>query len=266
MADAASGNAENARAMSFWDHLEELRWRLIKSIVAVLLAGIVSLAFSDHLLEFLLQPARHVGDRVRLVNLTPLSMVIVRLYIALVAGLVVGLPVVVYQMWRFISPGLYRHERRAVPWVLISTLALFVIGAYLAYAMMPYLFTVLVEAGYQGIENTWNIREYMGFLLGFMAAFGVVFELPVAVYILSVIGIVSPAVLRRSRRYAIVLIFIVAAVLTPSPDPFSQVAMALPLLALFEVSIFVSAMVWKRKARRRLAELGEADDASAAPG
>jgi len=248
--------------MSFWDHLEELRWRLIKSIVAVFVGGIASLALSDRILSFLLRPALQLGPSVRLVNLTPLSMVIVRLYIALITGLLVGLPVLVYQLWRFISPGLYRHERRAAPWVLLSTLALFVLGALLSYAMMPYLFRVLVGAGYRGVENTWNIREYMGFLLGFMGAFGVVFELPVVVYILSVIGIVTPATLRRFRRWAIVLIFIVAAVLTPSPDPFSQIAMAVPLLILFELSIFVSAMVWRRKIRQRQAELAEADGGS----
>jgi sec-independent protein translocase protein TatC len=255
---------EDKRMMSFWDHLEELRWRIIKSIIAILVGGIASLAFSDGLLGLLLKPARDLGPSVNLVNLTPLSMVMVRLYIALVAGLLVGLPVTVYQVWRFISPGLYRHERRAVPWVLLSTLALFTLGALLAYSMMPYLFRVLVEAGYQEVENMWNIREYMGFLLGFMAAFGIVFELPVLIYILSVIGIVSPALLRRFRRWAILLVFIVAAVLTPSPDPFSQVAMAVPLLILFELSIFVSAMVWRGKIKRKKAELaaseGEASD------
>jgi len=256
----ASANApDNERVMSFWDHLEELRWRVIKSIVAILVGGIASLAFSDVILELLLRPARDLGDAVKLVNLTPLSMVMVRLYIALLTGLLVGLPVTVYQIWRFISPGLYRHERRAVPWVLLSTLALFSLGALLAYSLMPFLFRVLIEAGYQGVENMWNIREYMGFLLGFMAAFGVVFELPVLIYILSVIGIVSPPVLRRFRRWAIVLIFIVAAVLTPSMDPFSQLAMAVPLLVLFELSIFVSALVWRGKVKRKKAELEAAE-------
>lgn len=262
MAGAAVPPPDEARVMSFWDHLEELRWRIIKSIVAVLIGGIASLVFSDAILEFLLAPARALGASVRLVNLTPLSMVMVRLYIALVAGLVVGLPVTVYQVWRFISPGLYRHERKAVPWVLLSTITLFSLGAFLAHSMMPYLFRVLVEAGYQGVENTWNIREYMGFVLGFMAAFGVVFQLPVIVYILSVIGVVSPPVLRRFRRWAIVIVFIVAAVLTPSPDPFSQIAMAIPLLILFELSIVVSAMVWRGKIKRKKAELAAVEAGS----
>lgn len=245
--------------MSFWDHLEELRWRFIKAIIAVLVGGIASLAFSDNLLEFVLLPAARLGDSVRMVNLTPLSMLMVRLYIALIVGLMFGLPMVVYQLWMFVRPGLYRHERRAVPWVLLSTAVLFAFGALLAYNMMPFLLQVLVEAGYSGVENTWNIREYVGFLLGFMAAFGIVFQLPVFVYILSVAGIVSPAFLRKYRRYGIVIIFIIAAIFTPSPDPFSQIAMALPMLLLFEVSIFVSSRVWKSKAKRRLADLAEQD-------
>ena len=249
--------------MSFWDHLEELRWRFIKAIIAVLVGGIVSLAFSDQMLVFVMRPAEQLSADVRMVNLTPLSMIMVRLYMALIVGLVIGLPAIVYQMWMFIRPGLFRHERRMVPWVLLSTLVLFCLGAFLSYSMMPYLLSVLVDAGYSGIENTWNIREYVGFLLGFMAAFGVVFELPVFIYILSVAGIVSPAVLKRYRRYGIVLIFIIAAFLTPSPDPFSQLAMALPMLLLFEVSILVSSMVWKAKAKRRLADL-EAEERAGA--
>jgi sec-independent protein translocase protein TatC len=245
------------KVMSFWDHLEELRWRVIKAIIAVLVGGVASIAFSDSLLQFLLRPAGELGTEVTLVNLTPLSMIMVRLYIALVVGLLVGLPVVSHQMWMFIRPGLHKHERGAVPYVMLSTLILFSLGAFLSYSMMPYLLRVLVEAGYEGVSNTWNIREYVGFLLGFMAAFGVVFELPVVIYMLSVAGIVSPAILKRYRRYGIVIIFIVAAFLTPSPDPFSQLAMALPMLLLFEASIIVSSMVWKAKAKRRLDELDE---------
>jgi len=225
---------QNEKVMSFWDHLEELRWRIIKATIAVLVGGIASLAFSDQLLAFLLLPANRVGEGVRMVNLTPLSMIMVRLYIALVVGLLVGLPVVVFQIWRFISPGLYKHERRAAPWVLLSTFTLFCLGALLAFSMMPVLLSVLVQAGYQGV-------------------------LPVVIYILSIVGLVSPAVLQRSRRYALVLIVVVAAFLTPSPDPFSQVAMALPLYLLFELSIFVSRMVWRAKAQRRLAEVNEQD-------
>lgn len=242
--------------LSFWDHLEELRWRLIKAVIALVLGGVASLFFSDQILAFLLRPLSELGDKVRLVNLSPLSMIMVRLYIAIIVGLLVGLPVIVYQAWSFVAPGLYRDERRAVPWVLLSTLLLFVLGAFLSYSMMPFLFRVLVEAGYQGVENYWNIREYIGFLLGFMGAFGVVFEMPVAVYILSVVGIATPEGLRRSRKYAVVFIFVLSAFLTPSPDPFSQIAMALPLLLLFEISIGVSALVHRRKRVHRVAEQG----------
>ncbi len=240
--------------MSFWDHLEELRWRIIKSILAVIIGGFTSLAFSNYALDFLMGPANLLGESVRLVNFTPLSMVMVRLYIALVAGILVGLPVMVFQAWAFVSPGLYRHERRAAPWVLFSSMVLFTLGASLAHLMMPTLLRVLVEAGYQGIENTWNIRAYVGFLLGFMTAFGLVFQLPIVIYILSVVGVVTPAFLRKYRRYAIVVIFVVAAVFTPSPDPFSQLLMAGPLLGLFELSILVSAAVWRAKAKRKLRE------------
>ena len=244
--------------MSFWDHLEELRWRIVKSIGTVILGGIVSLAFSDFVLKLALIPVTMPGSQVELVNFTPLSMVMVRLYIALVTGIFVGLPVLIYQAWRFLSPGLLPHERRAIPWVILSSMLLFMLGVGLALVFMPFLLTVLVEAGYEGIRNTWNIRAYIGFLLGFTTSFGIVFQLPIIIYLLSLIGLVTPAKLRRYRRYAIVLIFIVAAVLTPTPDPFSQLAMAIPLLLLFEASIHVSTLVWKAKNRRkREDEVGE---------
>ena len=243
-------NADGASTMPFWEHLEALRWCFIWALIAVLVGAATSIAFSDRLLTFLLRPAARLGDSVRLVNLTPLSMVMVRLYIALLVGVIVGLPVIVERFWRFIAGGLYPEERHAAPLVLFSTMFLFALGAGLAYLMIPFLLQVLVQAGYQGVENTWNIREYIAFLLGFMAAFGIVFELPVVIYILSLLGIATPERLRRGRRYAIVLIVIVAAVFTPSPDPFSQLAMAVPLWVLFEASIFVSAMVKRRRDRR----------------
>ena len=251
--------------MSFWDHLEELRWRVIKSLFAVVAGAAVSLAFSNELFEILMRPIRVLLSEnptfaVSLIALAPLDMIMVRLYIALISGVVVGLPVLVFQAWAFISPGLYKHERGAAPWVLSSSMLLFTTGAALAYFTIPFLLSVLVKTGLTGVENAWSIREYISFLLGFMAAFGLVFQLPIVIYILSVAGLVTPDFLRRYRRHAIVLIFIVAAFFTPSPDPFSQIAMAAPLLVLFEMSIYISAAVWRKKQRARMRALDEEAD------
>ena len=256
---SSADSSSNGPMMSFWDHLEELRWRVIKSLVAVIIGAGASLAFSNWIFDFLMRPVQVLlsGNptfNVSLIALAPLDMIMVRLYIALIAGIIVGLPVLVYQGWAFISPGLHKHERGAVPWVLSSSMFLFTLGAAMAYFTIPFLLSVLVETGLTGVENSWSIREYISFLLGFMGAFGLVFQLPVVIYMLSVAGIVNPQMLRRYRRYAVVIIFVVAAFFTPSPDPFSQIGMALPLLVLFELSIYISAMVWNRRARRRLEE------------
>ncbi len=225
--------------MPFLDHLEELRWRILKSLIAIVIGSIGGVAISDFLLTFLLRPISNLENPPEIIALSPLAMIMVRLSAGIVAGLVVALPVLVYQIWSFVSPGLVANERRYVIPMVASSAISFVIGALLAYGIVDMVLAVLIEAGYEGVQHSWNIQEYIGFILRFLVAFGVVFQLPVISFLLSRIGLLTPAFLKHYRRHAVVGGFVLAALLTP-PDPFTQVAMALPLLILFQVSIWVS--------------------------
>lgn len=274
--------------MPFLDHLEELRWRLLKSLAAIAIGAILSLTFAREIMGFLTYPyekavisletagrtsplgalqqlfqewyrsATAVLEPVtapapeqtaptpplppsrRLQALKPTTYLMLSMHIALLGGLVLALPVVFYQFWRFVTPGLLPRERRLVLPIVVLSVACFLCGALFAYGIVlptGLLFFLSMEP--RDMTSQWAVDEYVSFVLWMLLGFGVVFELPVLALFLSRVGLVSAALLRRMRRYAIVLIFIVAAILTPSPDPFSQLLMAVPLMGLYEISIWI---------------------------
>lgn len=228
------------KEMPFLDHLEELRWRILKSLAAIVVMALLSFFFSNHLLVLLERPARSLDPPPQLIFLKPVGMFMVRLEIGLIGGLVLALPFVLYQAWLFIGPGLFEHERRYVPAIIGFSVLCFLLGAALAYfAVIPIALRFMIRMGTESIEPRWDINAYIGFLLQLIVGFGAVFQLPILSYFLSRIGILTPRFLRTGRPYAIVVIFVVAAFLTP-PDVVSQLLMAIPLVVLYEVSILVS--------------------------
>lgn len=243
--------------MTFLEHLEELRWRLIKSILAVAVGMFVAFPFSSQLVEILTWPNNHLANPPKLIFLKPAGMLMVRFGVAIAAGIILAFPVVFYQIWRFVSPGLLPKEKKLVlPVLAFSTLS-FVSGVLFAYfIMIPFILPFLYGLTTQNIEPTINISEYIGFVLRIILVSGLVFELPLVSFFLTQVGILRPRFLRKYRRYAIVIIFILAALLTP-PDPGSQLLLAGPLLVLYELSILVSAVVYRRKNKKALAALSE---------
>ena len=232
--------SHDPRAMPFLDHLEELRWRIIKSLAAVIVCAIGIYTYSDHVLAWLAAPARGLPHPPRIIFLSPVGMFLTHVNIALVGGLIVALPVVFYQAWRFITPGLVQRERRFAPLVILVTVGCFVAGAAMAYwVVLPLALRFLVELGTVDVEPQWDIVRYIGFVLRLVVVFGLVFELPVLAYILAKLGLVEADMLRKGRRYALVGAVVVSALLTP-PDLISQLLMAGPLVALYEVGIWVA--------------------------
>lgn len=276
--------------MPFLAHLEELRWRLLKSIAAIALGAVLCLIYAKEITQLLTYPYQNavlsletageasplgalqgMADRWlksaaavleplttplaadsaaaqtwalpphrRLQALRPTTYLMLSMQIALMGGLVLALPVVFYQFWRFVAPGLLPSERRLVLPIVALSLACFLIGALFAYAVVlptGLLFFLSMEP--QGMTSQWAVEEYISFVLWLLLGFGVVFELPVLALFLSRMGLINAALLRRMRRYAIVAIFIVSAILTPSPDPFSQALMAVPLMGLDQISILI---------------------------
>ncbi len=233
------------RKMSFFDHLAELRIRIIWSVVATGLGFAATVYFSDRIIKFMARPLN-----VKLAFLTPTEAFWVSMKVAMIAGLFLALPVVLYQVWAFVSPGLLPHERRyALPFVLIGTLFFGIGVAFALWVVIPFAIQFLVSFGEkQDLTPVISVGSYVDFVLKFAVAFGVVFELPLAITLASRMGIVTPQFLAKQRKYAILINFILAAILTPTPDVFNQCLMAVPMCLLYELGI-LAARVFGRRAK-----------------
>ena len=238
MADATEGK------MAFLEHLVELRHRIIWSVVAIGLGFLATFYFSDRIIAFLARPLP-----VKLAFMAPTEAFWVNMKVAMIAGLFLALPVVLYQVWAFVSPGLLPHERRyALPFVIVGSL-FFAIGATFALTVIvPFAIKFLLSYKTQDLIPVISIGSYVDFVLKFTLAFGLVFELPLAITLASRMGNVTPEFLAKHRKYAILINFVIAAILTPTPDVFNQSLMAGPLILLYEVGI-LSARFFGRRAK-----------------
>ena len=237
----------NKDSMPFLDHLEELRWRLIKSIASVLIGAVVSFYFIDIIIEFLIKPTEGLSGSMDLQVLKVQGMFMIKWGIALLGGIIVSIPVLTYQLWKFIAPGLYIDEKKYIIPLIIFTFLSFISGLVFAYMIViPFSLSFFTSVGLEGIDNNFSINYYFNFITWLMLGSGLIFELPVIVFILSVIGLLTPAFMRHYRRYAIVFILVISAFITP-PDPVSLVLMSIPLLLLYEISIGVSWLVNRKK-------------------
>jgi sec-independent protein translocase protein TatC len=234
--------------MSFLDHLEELRWRIVKGLLAVAIAAIPCGIFWRRIFEaVMVYPLRFAEPRPRLIYTAPAEAVILSIKIAVFGGLILGAPVIFYQMWRFVAPGLYKNEKSiVVPSAIASTLS-FLAGVGFSYMTVPHVLRFLAGFGAGVMDPMFRTSEYLGFLIKITLAFGLVFELPVISFVLTRIGVLTPGFLVKNLRYAVVLVFILAALLTP-PDIISQMFLAAPLLILYGISILVSYVVKRRAA------------------
>ncbi|HRR40513.1 MAG TPA: twin-arginine translocase subunit TatC [Syntrophales bacterium] len=236
-----SDNPENDK-MPLTAHLEELRKRLLRSLIAAFIAFGICYNFKERLFEVLTRPLVESIPKNSYMIYTSLPEAFFNyLKISFFAGLVVASPYILYQIWKFISPGLYASEKKhVVPFVLTSTI-LFVSGVLFGYFLaLPPAFKFFLEFSTDFLKPMLTLREYLSLSLKLLLAFGIVFEIPVFIFFLAKIGVVNAALLRKQRKYAILLIFIVAALITPTPDAFSQTLMAVPMMILYEVGIIVA--------------------------
>ncbi len=224
--------------LPFTDHLDELRHRLIVSLVGVGLGFAVSYGFSQQLLVLLQRPLPS-----RLIFIAPTEAFFVNLKVAFYAGLFLSVPLLLFQLWKFVAPGLYAHERRySFPFLIVSTV-LFLLGAAFAYAViLPIALRFLIAQGGELWQPNITLSNYLSFCMRLILAAGLVFEFPLLMYFLTKVGVITAEFLIKNRKYAILAAFIISAILTP-PDVFSQVLLAVPLFLLFEVSIFVAKRV-----------------------
>lgn len=233
--------------MPFLDHLEELRWRLVKSIVSILIGAIITFIFINEIIDILIAPINHVSTQMNLQVLTVQGMFMVRWGLALIGGGILAIPVLTYQIWRFIAPGLYGTEKKYIAPLIITTFISFLLGVVFAYEIIiPFSLNFFASLGYGTVENNISINYYLSFVSWVMVGTGMIFELPVLSFILSTFGLLTPTLMRKFRRHAMVVIMILSAIITP-PDPVSLIIMAIPLIILYEISILVSWMVLRGK-------------------
>lgn len=236
----AIGNGEHEVEMTFLDHLEELRWRIIYSLIGIVVGAILCGAFIDFLIDaVLLGPARKVGADLQ--NLKPFGQVFLYFQVAIAGGFILSIPNVFYQLWRFISPALRKHEKKYILSIVVFSSVCFLIGIGFAYfVMLPLTLNFAAHFGTTAIKNQFSIDEYMSIIFSVMLGAGLIFELPMISFFLSKLGILTPTFMRKYRRHAIIIIMILAAILSPGTDPISQLVLAIPLLFLYEISIIIS--------------------------
>jgi len=244
----------NEREMPFLDHLEELRWRLLKSLGTVFILMVICFAFSDQLLDLLLYPGNNIDPPVPLQVLKVQTVFIIKLEIALVAGIIFGLPVIFYQLWQFIAPGLLLKERKLLPIIVFASVFCFLLGGAFAYfIIIPYALQFFLSLAPVNIENNIALDFYIGFLLRIIVVFGIVFELPMLSLMLTKFGILTPQFMKKYRKYAIVSAFILGAILTP-PDPTTQILLAVPIILLYELSIYISYLFLSKEKKLELSK------------
>ena len=262
----AAGSAE--KEMPFLDHLEELRSRLIKVLLFVTFFTGLSWFFIERIFDFLVMPYRQAVvlakaqvqdpatlESVRLIFTNPTGGFMIYVKLALTVGILFSIPAIVFQVWQFIAPGLLMRERRIAVWVVFFTTFCFMAGAlFCYYVVLKYGLGFLLTFQSDVLTPMVSIDEYFGFVTILLIVFGLVFEMPVIAFFLTKIGFLTPEFMRQKRRYSVVAIFVAAAVLTPSTDAFTMMLLVVPLLVLYEISIWVSKVALPKEMKAAIGE------------
>ncbi len=264
--------------MSFLEHLEALRWHIIKSLLSVFVFGIVAFIFKDFIFNkillapkfpdfFTYQVFCRIAEIVKIprlcISAVPMELISIKMsgqfsmhvMVSLIVGFIVAFPYVFFQFWRFIVPALYPKEKKVARGAVFVSSLLFLLGVLFGYYIITPL-TIQFFSGYnvsQDVTNQINLVSFVSTIASVLLSCGVIFELPILVYFLSKIGLITPKFLKTYRKHALVIILFLAAVITP-PDIFSQLVVSLPLVLLYEVSIFISGRVEKKKLKKEAAE------------
>jgi len=244
--------------MSIFGHLAELRMRLVRMMLAVATGSIVILVFYDQFLQFLTQPYRNICDArpefdckiVQLYTLGPIEGLTSRMRIAGYGGLIIALPVIMWQLWKFIVPALNKQEKKySIPF-LVTSVVLFFIGACLAYWTLDKALEFLIVWSGEGVKQQYQISKYISLVAMMVLAFGAGFLVPVLVVFLQLVGVVTPQTLIKQWRYSIMGTFLIAALITPSGDPISMLALAVPMTLLLMIAILIGYIAQRRKKKR----------------
>ena len=240
--------AAEEREMPFLEHLEEFRRRLIQALLGLVLAAVVCAFFVDFIVtKIVLWPARGIERPLDLINTVPYGQVVFYMESVLFSALILGMPWILYQLWKFIEPGLYPKERKYISGIVGLTSLCFFLGVAFAYfILLPFMLQFFAGFGSSDVKNLIAINEYATFILTMILVSGLIFELPMVSYVLARFGILTPAFMRHYRRHAYVAILVLSALITPTTDIFTMSVFSIPIVLLYEVSIVITAVA-KRK-------------------
>lgn len=244
-------SSELGEGMSLMQHLVELRSRIMKCAIAVTIGAVVGWFLWFPVNDVLMAPLErlssdpNVSDKY--LSLDPLEIFMLRVKMSAYLGVVITMPYLLWQVWKFISPGLYRNERRYATAFVASATFLFLFGAAIAYYTLPEALGFLQSVGGADVFYQYSAEKYLMLIIYMMAAFGAGFQFPILVVFLQLIGVVSPQQLSSWRRFAIVIIFVLAAIITPSADPISLIALAIPMCVFYELAIIIGRVVRRRR-------------------
>lgn len=235
--------------MGFLDHLEELRWRIIKSVIGIIVGGIIVAIFIDDIMTFVIfAPAKNTNPPLTIINLKPYGQFTLYMQVILIGGIIASVPNIFYQFWKFIEPALMPNERKYISGIVFFTSLCFIVGLVFAYfVLLPTALNFFASFGTDIILNQIDANEYMQFIISVCLLAGIVFELPMVSFFLSKVGILKPEFMRKYRKHAVVAILIISAIMTPSPDIVSQIMLAIPLFILYEISIYISKVSQKKR-------------------
>ena len=259
MSPAKSGSGE----MSFIQHLEELRRAILKSVLAILVGMVLCFTFADYIINFLLSPTfqENLKTEIEIQAIRPAGMFTAKVNISLLLGFALALPYVLYNLWTFVSPGLLDKEKKYVPIVIFFCCILFLVGAAFAfYILIPVMVRFFVQLHVPDIKPQWDIGFYVGLVNKMVLIMGVVFQMPAVVAFLTWLRILNAGVLKRVWRIALVVIFIAAAVITPTGDPYTQTLVAIPLVVLYFISMGIAALIGRSRRKAEEAEEEEEGD------
>ncbi len=239
---------DNEAEMTFLEHLEELRWRIIKSAAGIIIGGIIAGIFINYIMDdLLLLPATRTIPPLKLQNIKPFGQFTLYMEVIIFGGAILSFPNILFQFWKFIEPALKPNERKYISSIVLFSTFCFLSGVVFSYfVLLPTALNFFSTFGSSAIDNIIAIDEYFSFIISTMLAAGLVFELPMVSFFLSKIGILKPEFMRKYRKHSIILILLIAGILTPSPDVTSQLLLAGPLFILYEISIIICKIFQKK--------------------
>lgn len=255
MAEEESKEPVQDKEMSLWDHLEELRWAVVRAIIGVVIGITICAIFGDFILNtIILTPTRNTNPPMKLYNPEVFGQLSLYMQIAIWGGVILSFPNTLIQIWKFIAPGLHQKEKKYITQITIFTIISFIAGMAFAYwVMLPMTLDFVASFGTMDIINMTDVHKYLSTFLEVVILSGLVFELPLVSYFLSKMGILTPSFMRHYRKHTIVVLLFAAAILSPGGNPILQLVLFVPLWALFELSIGASAIVARQKRKQELA-------------